>query len=142
MRRRMNLIPLTFVPSKPDKDLSQVLLGELPGILAWSIQGCLAWQRKGLRPPQVVQQATDEYFADQDAVANWVAERCKIDPLGSMPSRRAYADWKAWATARGEEPGTEKRFSGELERHFMKKRTKTGVMFIGVSLLPSDTGVW
>ena len=141
MRRRLHLVPMTFVPPTPDPGLSDALWAEAPGILAWAIEGCLEWQRIGLAPPRAVADATTEYFADQDMLAEWLAERCEKVPNATMPSARAFADWKAWAMARGEEPGTGKRFSAAMERHLAKKKTKTGAVFIGARLRPSEGGV-
>ena len=142
MRRRLHLVPLTFVPAKPDPTLAESLRAELPGILEWALAGCSAWQRDGLNAPPVVTEATAEYFSDQDGIAAWIAERCRIDARNELPVRRAFEDWRRWTTARGEEPGSERRFSGEMERHFAKRKTKTGKAFLGVQLLPSDTGAW
>jgi putative DNA primase/helicase len=137
MRRRLHLIPLTFVPPKPDRQLKDSLTAELAGILQWALEGCAAWQRDGLSPPDVVVDASAEYFAEQDSIASWIAERC-FPSTGTLPSGRAYTDWKAWALARGEDPGTEKRFSANMERYFAKKRTNTGRIFLNVSLLPTE----
>lgn len=142
MRRRLHLVPFTYVPPKPDQGLADALQPELPGILAWCIAGCLEWQQRGLQPPQAVRDATAEYFAEQDALAAWLAERCKRDPAGVAPSRALFVDWKAWALERGQEPGTEVRFSEAMERHASKKRTKTGVVFVGLKLLPGERGAW
>jgi len=142
MRRRMHLMPLTFVPARPDLELTAILHAELPRILAWAVRGCLAWQRQHLAPPAIVREATDSYFAEQDSLAAWFMERCEREARVTTSSRALYADWKIWAVARGEEPGTEKWFSEGLQRHAAKKRTGTGAAFIGVRLLPSDTGVW
>lgn len=141
MRRRLHLVPLTYVPAQPDPELANALKAEWPGILAWAIEGCLAWQREGLRQPPVVADASAEYFAEQDSLAAWIDERCERVAGARLPARAAFADWKAWSHSRGEEPGTEKRFSAELERHFAKQRMKTGVQFLGAKLLPNETGV-
>src|SRR5215213_6273154 len=45
--------------ARQDPTLSDVLRGELPGILAWAVDGCLAWQRNGLGTPEAVRVATD-----------------------------------------------------------------------------------
>jgi len=34
------------------RTLAQKLLGELPGILNWALEGCLEWQEQGLQEPQ------------------------------------------------------------------------------------------
>ena len=49
---------------------------------------------------------------------------------------------QTWATARGEQPGTGKGFSAALERFYGKRRATAGVVFIGLRLKPSDTGVF
>jgi putative DNA primase/helicase len=142
MRRRLHLMPLTYVPPKPDTTLPDVLKAESPGILAWAIKGCLAWQREGLNPPQIVLDASAEYFAEQDSVANWFAERCERTRGAETSTRALFTDWQQWAKTRGEDPGTERRFSGAMERFAARKRTKTARVFMDVRLLPSETGVW
>jgi hypothetical protein len=59
-RRRFNLIPFTVTipPEEWDKGLSEKLEAESLGILAWMIEGCLAWQESGLAPPEAVTAAT------------------------------------------------------------------------------------
>lgn len=142
MRRRLHLIPMRFVPRCPDKGLRDNLRVEWPAILRWLIDGCLAWQARGLEPPSVVKDATDEYFSEQDSIAAWLAERTEQRKGAELGSRMAFLDWKQFAAARGEEPGTEKRFSGELERYAAKRLTAKGSFFIGLRLLPSETGAW
>jgi putative DNA primase/helicase len=141
MRRRLHLLPLTFRPERPDPGLEAALREELPGVLAWAIEGCLMWQRDGLAMPPVASDATAEYFAEQDLVAQWLAERCEAKPGAEAPSAGLYRDWSEWATKRGEQPGTQKAFSAAVEQRHAKRRTKAGVAFIGLRLLPSDTGV-
>lgn len=142
MRRRLHLLPITFKPPQPDHDLQERLRAELPGILAWAIEGCLAWQREGLGKPQLVADATAEYFAEQDMLAQWLTERCEAIPRNEAPSAALYRDWRAWAEGRGEVAGTNKAFSAALERHHAKKATKAGAVFVGIRLRPSDSGVF
>jgi len=140
MRRRLHLVPLTFVPTKPDAGLPDILRTEHQGILAWAIRGCVAWQRDGLNPPDVVRQASDEYFAEQDCIGNWFAERCeRTKGAAATPSRELYADWRSWAGVRGEMPGSEKWFSESLQRIAAKKRTGSGVVFLNVRLREGES---
>lgn len=142
MRRRMHLMPMLYVPPVPDLALPERLRGELPGILRWAVEGCLAWQRTGLAPPAAVREATDSYFSEQDSIAAWLDERTERQRGAELGSRMAYADWRQWATARGDDPGTERQFSGELERYAARRRTKHGRVFLDLRLLSTDTGVW
>ena len=52
-RRRFNIIPFIRKPEKTDKVLLEKLRPEWSGILRWMINGCLAWQREGLAPPEI-----------------------------------------------------------------------------------------
>lgn len=136
LRRRLHLLPLTFKPATPDPQLLDTLKAEAAGILQWAVDGCLDWQKHGLGRPAPVKTATDDYFADQDLLAQWLAERCKTKPGHHEQSSALFRDWKQWAETRGEAPGTGKRFSASLERHYAKRHTRTGAVFEGLELLP------
>src|SRR5208337_196640 len=79
--RRLVLIPFErkFSGTAGDrKDLHEVLLQkEGPGILAWAVRGCLAWQRDGLRLPPSVIEARRAYREDTDVFGDWFAECCE-----------------------------------------------------------------
>ena len=49
IRRRFHLIPFTVtIPTdERDETLPERLKTEWPGVLAWMVEGCLAWQRGG-----------------------------------------------------------------------------------------------
>jgi putative DNA primase/helicase len=137
IRRRFNLIPLTVtIPAaERDPDLTEKLKAEWPGILAWAIEGCRHWQRIGLCPPGVVTQATDEYLGGEDSLGIWIKERCKPVGYGGGESSRLYADWRRWALAAGEEPGSQKRFSQALEgKGYRKDHKARHATFLGISL--------
>jgi putative DNA primase/helicase len=110
IRRRLHLIPFTFRPARPDRDLPDKLKPEWPAILPWAIQGCLEWQRLGLAPPPAVVEATAAYFAEEDAVGRWLEERCRHDANATATTHDLFADWRDWCAQTGEQMGTEKRF--------------------------------
>ena len=137
MRRRLHMIPFTVtIPAhKRDKRLPDRLLAERDGILAWALQGCLEWQRTGLKPPASVLAATEEYFEAEDALGRWLEERCDQAPHLQDTSQRLYADWKSWADANGEFPGSNKRFSETLaNRGFARANTSKARGFRGLAL--------
>ncbi len=77
------------------------LRGELPGILAWLVRGCLAWRDAGgLNPPKVVRVASEAYRGEQDRARQFVEECCEVgddftEPLteGMGGLYPAYQSW-------------------------------------------------
>lgn len=138
MKRRLHLIPFTVTipPEQRDQHLPEKLLAERDGILAWAIQGCLEWQRMGLRPPQCVLDATDEYFESEDAIGRWLAERCVRHANAKALTIELFNDWKQWAEANGEFIGSQKRFADALlTRRIDKWRNGMGARgFVGIGL--------
>jgi putative DNA primase/helicase len=92
---RVRLIPFTVrIPeSEQDKGLLERLHEELPGILRWLVDGCLAWQRDGLDVPPAVEEATAAYQAEMDPLTAFIEECCVIAPT----VRATIGDlWKAY----------------------------------------------
>ena len=104
MRRRVHILPFsqTFYgpadgrePVRDDR-LRDTLRGELPGILAWAVRGCLDWQQKGLRPPRLVQEETAALFASFDPLADFLDDACTLHPSARVEVGalwKAYLDW-------------------------------------------------
>jgi len=95
---RIRLIPfeVTIPEKKQDKQLADKLKGELPGILAWAVQGCLDWQREGLGVTEKVKAATKAYREEMDILAGFIEDCCiegadKEALAGDL--HQAYKDW-------------------------------------------------
>jgi putative DNA primase/helicase len=96
--RRMNLVPwsVTISDAKVDQKLPRRLEAEFSGILNWCIEGCLAWQQRGLDPPQSVLVATAEYKKEQDVLGQFFSERLVFgqdERVGRTDLRAAYERW-------------------------------------------------
>ena len=144
MRRRLHLIPFTITvpPARRDPLLTERLLAERDGILAWAIQGCRHWQQLGLKPPASVTSATDEYFEAEDAMGRWLEERCTQGANDKALSITLFNDWKQWAEAGGEFVGSMRRFCDALiTRRFQKWRNSVGTRgFVGITLKEPTNG--
>jgi putative DNA primase/helicase len=101
--RRPKLIPfaVTITDDEKDPELPTKLAAELPGILAWCVQGCLDWQSLGLKEPNEVKVATAGYRAEQDVLAQFIAERCIVGTEYRAKAADLYANYKAWCNAEG-----------------------------------------
>jgi putative DNA primase/helicase len=137
-RRRFNIVPFVHKPPVKDLDLEAKLRAEWRGILRWMIDGCLIWQRFGLVRPQVVLDATNEYFTEQDSIRQWIEDRCDIGKgTLSDTSTNLFRNWTTWATANGEKPGTARWFAQALARQGFKPFRKTKARgFFGIEAKP------
>lgn len=99
VRRRLRVVPFDVIIPEDQRDntLREALRHEAPGILALLVQGCLEWQRKGLRTmPAAMISAT--------AAHGWVKDDFQefIDTYfeRSVPDRRGESACVPWAVIR------------------------------------------
>lgn len=115
-RRRINVVPFIRTPKQVDKQLSDKLRGEWPGILRWMINGCLDWQANELTPAPAIATATRSYFEDQDLFGQWLEERCCVGEHNTSKSAELFKSWSEFAQASGEQSGSRKTFASMLQR--------------------------
>jgi putative DNA primase/helicase len=140
IRRRFNLVPFTVTirPEERDPNLPEKLKTELPGIMAWMVDGCAEWQQRGLDAPQIVKDATDAYLEQEDAVLAWIDECCQRDPNSFATSSNLFASWSAWATKNGEPIGNTNKLTSTLEsKGFQYRRKNKARGFDGLRVLLS-----
>lgn len=132
IRRRLHLVPFGVVipENQRDDELLEKLRAEWAGILAWAIEGTLEWVGEGLNPPEAVRKATDDYFATEDSLGQWLADSCFDDHQNmAEPTTTAelFDDWKLWSERGGERPGNVKQFSQALaQRGYERRRHSSG----------------
>ncbi len=134
---RIRLIPfnVTIPPEERDRHLSEKLEAELPGILAWAVEGCLAWQREGLNPPEEVTKATEKYREEMDILGDFLAEYCVVDPTASEKNVDLYKAYCRWCEQEGDKAISQRIFSQSLqERGFRNEKTKYGRIWHGLQL--------
>jgi putative DNA primase/helicase len=144
IRRRLHLIPFTVTipPERRDKTLPDKLLAEAGGILGWAVEGCLEWQRTGLKPPARVLEATEEYFETQDVLGRWIEECCVAGPNQTVTTEELFQSWKAWAEKTGEYVGSMKSLSQTLSaRGFQRWKHPTSRRkgFRGIGVMGNET---
>ncbi len=136
---RIKLIPfvVTIPEPKQDKKLLSKLLAELPGILAWAVEGCLAWQREGLGVPDEVRNATGAYRAEMDVLGGFLTDCCVLTPEAEATSKALYEVYRGWCEANGERPIGKRAFGLRLaERGFTPfKGTGGRRKWLGVGLV-------
>jgi putative DNA primase/helicase len=141
--RRLHIIPYLVAIPEHERDLSlgEKLKGELPGILAWAVRGCLDWQHGGLRPPATVKAAVDSYRADQDLIGHFIADRCVLVPRAFVQASDLYRAFRAWCATTGERETTQHIFGRRLgDRGLSSEHTRTGSCWRGIGLRDNETG--
>jgi phage/plasmid-associated DNA primase len=126
---RIRLIPFTqrFDGDRQDPKLPEKLRAEMPGVLAWMVEGCLEWQEHGLGEPESVRAATDQYRAEMDTLAAFIEDRCVVREGIVAPATPLYKQYQMWCDDAGEKPETQKMFGMRLrERGFTSDKIKRG----------------
>jgi putative DNA primase/helicase len=144
--RRIHLIPFNVkIPAaKKDKRMPLRLAGEAPGILAWCVRGCVAWNRsKGLEPPPEVREATEAYRSDQNVIGRFLAECCTVVRGSDTVKARASALFLAfqkWAEEAAEPAHamSQKVFSEKLVEMGFEKKQDNWMWFLGIGLRQQD----
>ena len=133
---RLILVPFLVRMKKEqqDKNLKKKLRTELPQFLAWCVEGCLAWQREGLNPPEEVLRATEQYREDEDIIADFLEAHCVFEKGGTANCVKLYNVYQAWCPSCGHKPLNIKNFKGRLERRGMvqQKGEWEGISIVGV----------
>ena len=137
--RRIKKIKFDVVipDDEQDKNLKQKLMEEAPGILAWAVDGCLAWQAHGLQEPEEVTAATARYRADMDVLADFLTDCCTLEvPNATVAIAALYRAYAEWCEDSGERALPKLKFGRRIaERGFRQDRTGAERYWYGIGLL-------
>lgn len=123
MWRRLRVVPFdAVVPlERRDPELKRALVAdpnERAAILAWAVEGCFAWQASGFSSvPERVEGATAGYRAENDLLADWLADCCTRDPAARTTRKFARSSYERHCKAQGVEPLDARRFAELLRSH-------------------------
>jgi putative DNA primase/helicase len=104
MRRRVIFVPfdVTIPEGERDQKLLTKLKGELPGILAWAVEGARQWYEGGLAVPDSIRHATDAYLHERDVLGRFIAEECVSDPTAITSTVLLHTRFAQWCVENGE----------------------------------------
>jgi P4 family phage/plasmid primase-like protien len=87
-----------FAAHEREKGLDQYLIThEAEGILAWLVRGAIEYFRIGLAEPDAVLRATKLYQAETDKLAEFIEDRCVVDPAEKVVASELWMDYNVWA---------------------------------------------
>jgi len=101
-------------PGEKDKDILDKMRHEQPGILAKWVEGCLEWQRTGLKPPTCVVEATKEYREESDVIGQFLNECCEVHAGAEAAAGSLYKVYRMHAGENGLRPLSNVNFSKRL----------------------------
>jgi putative DNA primase/helicase len=134
--RRIKAIPFnrTFSAAEQDKALGDKLLRELPGILNWAIDGCLAWKEQELRTPQIVEDQVAEYKSAMDSISQFLQDECEQGSNHNYPAAKFYQVYRDWCGGSGRKPQSQTAFKRALEklRGVYQQRSSSGLQWHGI----------
>ncbi|MGI6102308.1 MAG: phage/plasmid primase, P4 family [Bacillota bacterium] len=135
--RRIRLIPFSMkiAEEKKDPQLVDKLKKELPGILAWAVEGCLQWQEHGLGLPEEVKAATDKYRQEMDVLGDFIDECCYVDVSAIASAQDLYDEYREWCETTGERAQTRTWFGRRLgDRGFEREKRSGKIWWLGIGL--------
>ncbi len=99
----------------------------------------MAWQQEGLKPPPEVLAATEQYRAEMDVLAGFLAECCEAGDGFQIAKGKLYERYSQWCKSNGEYAMTKIAFGTRLkERGLQDSHTKRGRFWEGLMLVEGD----
>jgi len=143
--RRMNIIPFTqtIATPRPMHDIIAEFHSELEGILAWAVQGAVAWYAEGLPYSEDINQATSSYRDEEDVVARFITERCVVVHGINTLKHRIYEEWQRWTESENEKAAhawSQRRFTEQLQRKGFAIGGQGRMFYEGIGLVARFDG--
>jgi putative DNA primase/helicase len=144
--RRVKMIPFNryFAPDERDYDLSDKLLAEAPGIVAWAVRGAVEWFANGLQDPAAVKNATKEFRETADGLQGFMpgvleATGNEDDRILGNEAFSMYLDWCEAENLPQKERWRRTTFYRAMEeRKVTRRKTAQGITLFGVRPMHHD----
>ena len=139
-RRRIKVVPFNAVISSIAERMNytQLLFENAGGaILSWMIEGARMFIANGFQrsPCRAVDEATGQYFEQNDWLGQFLDECCIIEPSSECSGSALYRAYSTRASGDGEYVRRYNNFAMELEKlGFIKQKTRTGAKWKGLYL--------
>lgn len=118
IERRMKIIPFyrIFTDQESDKNLTEKLLEEIPGIIRWAVEGAQRFISNGyiFTRAESSAQMLKEYTSESLSSVKFIEELYEIREDGFTSNDDLYASYRAWAEKNGRKPLSSGRFLREL----------------------------
>lgn len=143
--RRLRLIPFMNVVPEDQRDdqlVEKIISQEAGGVMAWIIEGAVAYYKDGLHAPESVLAATSSYEESEDHFGRFLKDVCHVGggshcTVAYVRMRYAYTDW---CRLEGAVAASQNRFTRELASRGVGT-TRVGGERLYTNVALADTGV-
>lgn len=143
--RRLRLIPFMNVVPEDQRDdqlVEKIIAREASGVMAWIIDGAVAYYKDGLHAPESVLAATSDYEESEDHFGRFLEDVCHVGggqhcTVAYVRMRYAYTDW---CRLEGAVAASQNRFTRELASRGVGT-TRVGGERLYTNVALADTGV-
>ncbi|WP_368488459.1 phage/plasmid primase, P4 family [Clostridium sp. BJN0013] len=141
--RRVRKIPFEYnFENDPEKDehfFENKLMPEMSGILNWALEGCLKWQKEGMKVPDDVKYAIDDYKNEMDPVQRFIDDECIVSETCKVKISELYTCYTDWSHENKEYVLSTIKLSKRLvEKGFKKERNKHGRYWQGIGIVDTE----
>lgn len=101
---------------REDPGLTARLLGELPSIFNWALEGLRRLQQRGyFVPPSSSREAVEDLEALTSPIGAFIKECCELDPAAETDTDGMFNAWRQWCGEQGRDrPGSKASFGRDL----------------------------
>lgn len=110
-------------------------------MLAWIVNGAIAWNRQGLGDCPDISAATTAWRLSEDVIHRYAHDRLGFDPAFEVGVAALFEDYRNWCASEGRPSGSLKELGKRFEDHDLfnsnnltSGRTRTGSRWFGVAL--------
>ena len=104
-----------------DPGLTTRLLGELPGILNWAIEGWRRLRERGYFEPSATGRAMlVDLVEDASPIMSFVREECDLDPMSQVAKQDLYEAYRDWRIIQGMSLVDARVFGKDMQAAFPK----------------------
>lgn len=124
---RINVVTFDrhFSEDEQDKTLKDRLKTELSGILNWCLEGLKLYRSEGLKPPETVRNATEEYKSSSDKIGLYFSECMSKAPGNNLKVGEVYDSYSKWCDDNGYGTENKQNFISDLKIRGMIRNSGT-----------------
>jgi putative DNA primase/helicase len=89
---------------------------------------------QGLKPPEIVKTATEEYRESEDLLNYFINDRCSLGAQKRAKAGELYKAYVEWCSDMGHKPMSGTRFGREIGKRFDAEKDVHGKYYLGIEI--------